>query len=188
VWGVNSSFWVYSPHAVLGEALAAYVTSIGFRVQSVPERAMAAVFDLTAFESPLPPPPPMPCLAMIRSPDPELVEAVLRIGYHGTHHPSYDCARFTHSLHDLLAAAERARTVEAPAPEPDAASLTTRETQVLGLLMLGLPNKRIAARLDISERTAKHHVSSLLRKHVVRSRLSLLAKVHAMQRADGDDG
>ena len=42
--------------------------------------------------------------------------------------------------------------------------LTARETVVLRLMALGLGNKEIASRLDISEHTAKFHVSSLLAK------------------------
>jgi DNA-binding NarL/FixJ family response regulator len=42
--------------------------------------------------------------------------------------------------------------------------LTTRETVVLRLIALGLGNKEIASRLDISEHTAKFHVSSILAK------------------------
>jgi len=42
--------------------------------------------------------------------------------------------------------------------------LTTRETMVLRLMALGLGNKEIASRLDISEHTAKFHVSSILAK------------------------
>jgi DNA-binding NarL/FixJ family response regulator len=42
--------------------------------------------------------------------------------------------------------------------------LTARETVVLRLMALGLGNKEIAARLDISEHTAKFHVSSILAK------------------------
>jgi DNA-binding NarL/FixJ family response regulator len=52
--------------------------------------------------------------------------------------------------------------------------ITPRETQVLGLLMLGLPNKRIGLRLGIAERTVKHHVSALLRKFAVRGRMDLI--------------
>ncbi len=42
--------------------------------------------------------------------------------------------------------------------------LTERELEVLHLLAQGMPNKEIAARLVISERTAKFHVSSIMSK------------------------
>jgi DNA-binding NarL/FixJ family response regulator len=42
--------------------------------------------------------------------------------------------------------------------------LTARETAVLRLMALGFGNKEIASRLDISEHTAKFHVSSILAK------------------------
>jgi DNA-binding NarL/FixJ family response regulator len=43
-------------------------------------------------------------------------------------------------------------------------SLTSREHEVLQLLARGLPNKEIAAKLVISERTVKFHVSSIMGK------------------------
>lgn len=49
-------------------------------------------------------------------------------------------------------------------PEPAAETLTPRELEVLQLLGLGLQNKEIAARLVISERTVKFHVSAILAK------------------------
>jgi len=46
----------------------------------------------------------------------------------------------------------------------DLEDLTAREAEVLALLADGLSNKRIAARLEISEHTAKFHIGSILTK------------------------
>jgi DNA-binding NarL/FixJ family response regulator len=53
-------------------------------------------------------------------------------------------------------------------------SLTAREGQVLQLLFRHLTNKEIAYQLNISERTAKFHVSNVLRKLGIENRRSLL--------------
>ncbi|WP_051810834.1 helix-turn-helix domain-containing protein [Streptomyces alboflavus] len=45
-----------------------------------------------------------------------------------------------------------------------AVKLTCREADVLRLLALGLSNRLIARKLDISERTAKNHLSSIYLK------------------------
>ena len=42
--------------------------------------------------------------------------------------------------------------------------LTPREVEVLGLISEGLPNREIAERRFVTERTVKFHVSSILRK------------------------
>jgi two-component system response regulator FixJ len=59
-------------------------------------------------------------------------------------------------------------------------SLTQREAEVFTLLMEGLPTKLIAARLDITGRTAEHHRAAVMRKlearsisHLMRMALSL---------------
>jgi DNA-binding CsgD family transcriptional regulator len=51
--------------------------------------------------------------------------------------------------------------------------LTRREEEVLGGLLKSLANKEIAANLNLSERTVKFHVSSLLAKFRVRGRMEL---------------
>jgi DNA-binding NarL/FixJ family response regulator len=48
------------------------------------------------------------------------------------------------------------------APDPLAA-LSPREREVLGLLLEGMPNKLIARRLGISEKTVKSHLTSVFR-------------------------
>jgi DNA-binding CsgD family transcriptional regulator len=52
--------------------------------------------------------------------------------------------------------------------------LTRREEEVLGGVMRSLANKEIAASLNLSERTVKFHVSSLLSKYRVRGRMELV--------------
>jgi DNA-binding CsgD family transcriptional regulator len=52
--------------------------------------------------------------------------------------------------------------------------LTRREEEVLGGVMRSLANKEIAAALNLSERTVKFHVSSLLAKFGVRGRMELV--------------
>lgn len=49
-------------------------------------------------------------------------------------------------------------------------ALTPREIEVLGMLSIGLGNKVIAKRLQISEHTVKFHVSSIFQKLNVSSR------------------
>ncbi len=52
--------------------------------------------------------------------------------------------------------------------------LTRREEEVLSGVMRSLANKEIAASLNLSERTVKFHVSSLLAKYNVRGRMELV--------------
>jgi DNA-binding NarL/FixJ family response regulator len=69
-----------------------------------------------------------------------------------------------------------------PAPAAPAArgktaadlGLSPRQTEVLELLLKGLPNKLIARQLDISENTTKIHVSAVLRALGVSTRTQAL--------------
>jgi DNA-binding NarL/FixJ family response regulator len=71
-----------------------------------------------------------------------------------------DPAVARHLLSSLSAASHDAATAE----------LTARELDVLSLVGTGRANKEIAARLGISERTARTHVSNILRKLGLTSR------------------
>jgi DNA-binding NarL/FixJ family response regulator len=55
--------------------------------------------------------------------------------------------------------------------------VTKRQGDVLRLLVQGLPNKRIAAKLDISVPVVKKHVSDLLAHFQVVSRTQLVAHI-----------
>jgi two-component system, NarL family, nitrate/nitrite response regulator NarL len=70
----------------------------------------------------------------------------------------------------------RAEPVTGPAPL--LARLSLRERQVLSLIGAGADNLKIAAQLDISERTVKAHVTGLYRKTQVenRTQLAILAR------------
>ncbi len=78
-----------------------------------------------------------------------------------------------------LIASKLMRQVQAPAAT---IALTERETEVLGLIAQGLPNKLIAAQLGISQRTAKFHVSAILEKLGARNRTEAvtLARGHGL--------
>jgi DNA-binding NarL/FixJ family response regulator len=60
-------------------------------------------------------------------------------------------------------------------PDPTGIGLTPREREVLALLGNGLSNAQIARTLFISEKTASVHVSNILRKLGVTSRIQAAA-------------
>ena len=70
---------------------------------------------------------------------------------------------------------ERAqKLLEAGHSAKNGVKLTRREEEVLDGILRSLANKEIANELHLSERTVKFHVSSLLAKYKVRSRMELL--------------
>ena len=68
---------------------------------------------------------------------------------------------------------------KAVSPSGTAVSLTPREREVVALVARGKSNKDIAAALYISERTARTHVSHLLGKLGLESRIQLAIWAHA---------
>jgi DNA-binding NarL/FixJ family response regulator len=93
-------------------------------------------------------------------------------------------------LEELDALIRRARlqlaAAEAPAPEDEAAApdeferlgLTAREAEVLRLVADGLSNRQIAEKLFISRKTASVHVSNILAKLGVSTRVEAAALAH----------
>jgi len=78
-----------------------------------------------------------------------------------------------------------ARTVLSARSEPDPlAGLSQREREVLDALVEGLPNKLIARRLEISEKTVKSHLTRVFRELDVtdRTQAALWAERHGVGR------
>jgi DNA-binding NarL/FixJ family response regulator len=81
-----------------------------------------------------------------------------------------------------------ARTILSARSEPDPlAVLSAREREVLALLLEGLPNKLIARRLEISEKTVKSHLTRVFREIGVtdRTQAALWAERHGLGKGGG---
>ncbi len=63
--------------------------------------------------------------------------------------------------------------------KPDITELSVRESEVLKLIAEGLANKQISARLHLSEKTVKNHVSRIFSKLNISARTQ--AAVHAIR-------
>jgi two-component system nitrate/nitrite response regulator NarL len=85
--------------------------------------------------------------------------------------------------YDLLVRVEEHRQSERSRSDP-AAVLTPRERDVLTVLVEGRSNKEIGNRLDLSEKTIKHHVGNILQKLRARNRVEAVLKVSHHLRAD----
>ena len=85
------------------------------------------------------------------------------------------------------------RLAEHAEPEPhqrktvslESIGLTPRQTDVLALLLQGLPNKLIARQLNLSVETVKDHVAAVLRALGVSSRTQAVLAVSQMTQGQG---
>jgi two-component system, NarL family, nitrate/nitrite response regulator NarL len=62
----------------------------------------------------------------------------------------------------------------APAPKPKNFGLTARELEIVSALIGGGPNKEIARQCGITEKTVKHHLTSIFDKLGLSSRLEVV--------------
>ena len=76
-------------------------------------------------------------------------------------------------MQSLLQQLETGDTILEPEPDGIFASLTEREWQIVQMVAEGENNKHIATKLDISERTVKHHLTTIFRKTGTKDRLNL---------------
>lgn len=80
------------------------------------------------------------------------------------------------------------RLVQACTETRSPVELSVRQRDVLRALMQEGTNKEIASKLNISVRTVKFHVSALLEKFNVHSRVSLIRKAADVFLAEGQNG
>jgi DNA-binding NarL/FixJ family response regulator len=64
----------------------------------------------------------------------------------------------------------RIRETRTPAPDDPLSQLSQREEEILRLVATGLSNKEVARRVDLQEKTVKHHMTRILNKLQVRNR------------------
>ena len=88
---------------------------------------------------------------------------------------------------DAPLAPRAARELLAARSEEQRADLSSREREVLALVAEGLPNKLIARRLEISEKTVKAHLTSVFQRIGVsdRTQAALWAQRHGIGTSDG---
>jgi ATP/maltotriose-dependent transcriptional regulator MalT len=86
-------------------------------------------------------------------------------------------ADFAQQILDLFPGNAKPRAITVP---ETGQTLTPREAEVLKLLMAGATNKEIAEQLVITLRTAKAHVSNIMRKLDVSSRTEAVARAHRL--------
>jgi DNA-binding CsgD family transcriptional regulator len=96
-------------------------------------------------------------------------------------------------LDEIEALARRARLPLArperprPAPAPDGAGLSDRESDVLALLAAGMTNRQIAERLFISQKTVGTHVAHIFEKLGVHTRVEAAGRARQLGVFDHSD-
>jgi DNA-binding NarL/FixJ family response regulator len=74
----------------------------------------------------------------------------------------------------LFQCAARDVSFSLESPQKTKFGLTRREQQLVGLIRLGLSNKEIGSRLNLSEQTVKNHIHRILRKVGANDRLGIV--------------
>ena len=75
-----------------------------------------------------------------------------------------------------------------PSPSLESLGLSPRQTDVLGFLLKGMPNKLIAREMGLSIETVKDHVAAVLRALKVSSRTQAVLAVSQMTQRRGSGG
>jgi DNA-binding NarL/FixJ family response regulator len=122
-------------------------------------------------------------LVIARRSGEETIEQVLRAGASGLVGKEAEFATLVQAIHAVAegelwanrrtAARALERLTDTFAPVPALGSLTKRELQIADGVALGLRNKDIAQRLNISEPTVKSHLNAIFRRLKIEGRLAL---------------
>ncbi|MDP2419548.1 MAG: response regulator transcription factor [Hydrogenophaga sp.] len=125
-----------------------------------------------------------PWLAMSGDDDPSVQQRVQMAGAQGFVHKQASPEDFGRAFAALL---EGQRWFESDASHwssaprtrewdvtPAELGLTPRQGEILALVLRGLPNKRIALKLGVSESTVKEHLTGILERLGVRTRVEVL--------------
>lgn len=123
-------------------------------------------------------------LAMSGDDDPQVAERARAAGAHGFVHKQAPAETFGKAFDAILAghswfeAPPAAAKDTAPPREwevtPAELGLTQRQGEILALVLRGLSNKRIAQMLGISESTVKEHLTGIMERLGVRSRVEAI--------------
>ncbi|WP_230939737.1 response regulator [Burkholderia territorii] len=129
--------------------------------------------------------PELPIIVLSSSEDPHDVRAAFTHGALGyipksaTAHTLLSAIKMVmngeHYVPPLLLEAQSAHRDPPPAHEPDGPRLTLRQLDVLRLIAEGVPNKLIADRLGLSEKTVKAHITAIFKALHVRNRTQAAA-------------
>ena len=115
--------------------------------------------------------PEMPILIVSSRDDRQTVEAVLNLGAAAFISKSATKPEMEEAIRSVLAGDVYGLEKDTQSPPAAAEVLSPRQRAVLELLARGRSNRQIAADLNVEEFTVKAHISAILRKLNVKSRL-----------------
>lgn len=125
-----------------------------------------------------------PWIAVSGDDDPAIARRVRAAGARGFVHKQASPEQFGAALRAVLGGGqwfgpEPEHPPAAPAPRawsvsPQELGLTPRQGEILRLVLRGMPNKRIASTLGISEATVKEHITGILERLGVRNRVEVI--------------
>jgi len=129
--------------------------------------------------------PPIRVLAISADDDRAIAEKIAAAGADGFIHKQASPDVFAEAVAALMAgeawfqgrpAAALTTTRELPVTAAEL-GLTPRQGQVLAMMLKGLPNKRIALNLSLSEYTVKEHVTGILERLGAKNRIEVITKM-----------